>query len=82
MIQKIMQDGEEKQFSLSACPFCGKDVALFARCNEVSACGGWRECSSAKYVTVVCSFQRGGCGSSTGFYPTPAEAEAAWNRRA
>lgn len=82
MIQKLIQDGPGKQFFLNICPFCGKDAALFARCNEVSACGGWQECSSAKYVTVVCSFQHGGCGSSTGFYPTPEEAVAAWNRRA
>lgn len=75
--------GEDKEtYELSRCPFCGGDVARFATCHEVEACGDWCPTKGAHTAyTVVCSFLYGGCGSSSGFYPTRAEAAGAWNRR-
>lgn len=65
---------------LSYCPFCGKHVAIFARCQEMKACTDYRSCEG-HYFCAVCSFQRGGCGASSGFFPTKEEAAAAWNMR-
>lgn len=66
---------------LDSCPFCGKRVAIFARCQEMQICTEYRKCQESHYVCVVCSFSRQGCGASTGFFPSREEAAAAWNRR-
>ncbi len=60
--------GEQK---LKPCPFCGSDKhpAMVHEDQDNS-------------YRVVCNFQRGGCGSSSGFVPTDLAAAAAWNDRA
>jgi len=67
--------------ALTSCPFCGRSVAIYATCQEMKVCGKWKPCEEGEYVCVVCSFERGGCGASTGFFPTKAEAAEAWNTR-
>lgn len=83
MTRKIIDfDGkEDKAFELKACPFCGKDIANFATCQQLQACKGFRECDDGHYLSVVCSMLDGGCGASTGFFPTFEAAARAWNRR-
>jgi hypothetical protein len=68
---------------MEPCPHCGKSVACV-----VTAAQMWPddpEASDSSYA-VFCDAQRprgpGGCGASGGFFPTEAEAIAAWNRRA
>ena len=74
-----MTDG---QYELDACPFCGKETSLrFSNCQEMRACEDFRQCKDGHYLSVVCSLARGGCGASSGFFPTAEEAAAAWNRR-
>ncbi len=71
-----------EDFYLAACPFCGLDAADFTDCQELQACETWRKCPvESRYVAVVCSFYRGGCGASTGFYPNAATAALKWNHR-
>ena len=71
----------DRQYLLTPCPFCGKGIARFVTCQEVRACGGWRACEEGRYLSIACSFQDGGCGASSGFFPTAQEAADAWNRR-
>lgn len=69
---------------LKPCPFCGSktDPALSVwenDCGEPDAGGGFH--------VICCAVYRnqdpfGGCGASTGWNETEAEAIAAWNRRA
>lgn len=79
---EIDWDLADLEMSLAPCPFCGKQIAMFINCQELRACASARACEDGHYLSVVCSFQRGGCGASTGFFPTPLEAAEAWNRRA
>ena len=78
MLRKI---NDAQNISLDPCPFCGKDVADFATCQEVQACENFRSCDSGHYLTIVCSFKNGGCGASSGFWPSCQEAANAWNRK-
>lgn len=80
MCVKVPGPTIDETISLSSCPFCGKRVAIFARCQEMKACADYRSCEG-HYFCVACSFQRGGCGASSGFFPSKAEAAAAWNNR-
>ncbi len=77
----------DEQIELKLCTHCGKTDTL----RVVSASTElWDEENDGPYphsesLTVVCSAARpsgpGGCGASGGYYPTEAEAIAAWNRR-
>lgn len=73
---------DDQEYELDACPFCGKDVVSFINCQEMRACEDFRQCEDGHYLSVVCSFKNGGCGASSGFFPTAQEAADAWNRRA
>lgn len=76
-------------FSLKACPFCGKDVAVVSDCVELEACENFEEyccpnynsSRSPVYVAIVCDYLAGGCGASAGFSSTIEEAVDRWNRR-
>lgn len=61
-----------------ACPFCGSDMYL-----RLYPSGGAGEPLSKAFpeVQVVCDFNRGGCGASTGFAFSPKQAIEKWNRR-
>lgn len=65
------------------CPFCGAvDAMEIGDCKELEECDNWEECPASPYVCVVCSINRGGCGSSTGYFLYEAKAVEVWNRRA
>ena len=76
---------------LKPCPFCGKSVATLSTALELEdcldfedddrcpACMDWA--GSCGYHTVVCGITDGGCGASSGYYPSKEKAIAAWNRR-
>lgn len=73
---------------LKPCPFCGKHATgTIGRASEML----WDEDDGGPYphqdsFSVLCSAAKpdgpGGCGASGGYFPTEAEAIAAWNRRA
>lgn len=67
---------------LRGCPFCGKSVAYIADCHELQDCKNFEACEGEGYVSVVCNFNKGGCGASSGYFRTTEEAIFAWNRRA
>lgn len=57
---------------LKPCPFCGSATAPAER----------NAYKSPDYQIVVCAASNGGCGASSGWHETEAEAIAAWSRRA
>jgi hypothetical protein len=59
---------------LRSCPFCGEILAptLIVRKGK----NGWRD----RYA-VLCDYNEGGCGAESGWYHSPEEAIASWNRR-
>ncbi len=69
---------------LKPCPFCGKSVANVdsvanhEMIDEYEPDYSWR----SKRYDVVCDYNNGGCGASTGGNnATPEDAIEAWNRR-
>ena len=66
------------------CPFCGKNVPHVGTVAEheymcEDDIGYW---FGSTHFDVVCDFNNGGCGASTGKnYATAEEAIEAWNRR-
>lgn len=75
---------------LKPCPFCGKNVAVMTNAHDLEECSNFEDdncpCSEfestpCNYNKVVCDFNKGGCGASSGYYPTIEEAIEAWNRR-
>ena len=63
------------EIKLRECPFCGSTDAprLYTRHGK----DGCRD----MYI-VLCDYDDGGCGSSSGWYHYPSEAVECWNRRA
>lgn len=75
---------------LNVCPFCGKDVAEISSVRDCEECANFEDemCpefeknGSCSGKFIVCNFNKGGCGASSGWYPTVEEAVIAWNKRA
>lgn len=67
---------------LKRCPFCGKSVAHISTYQEIEGCENFEVCNDCDYVAVICDFNKGGCGASSGFRRTEKEAIDLWNRRA
>ena len=63
--------------TLLPCPFCGKKVAGIYHDNPYSP-----DRFGDMMVSICCFVFDGGCGASSGWYDTKADAIAAWNRRA
>ena len=59
---------------LIPCPFCGQQKYLCVLADG--------EKDMRQYQIVCDASDDGGCGASSGWYDTIAEAKAAWNRRA
>lgn len=59
---------------LKPCPFCeeSEPVQMMTRIGK----NGWRN----RYY-VLCEYDSGGCGASSGWYHSEEEAAEAWNRR-
>ena len=66
---------------LKKCPFCGGENVEFDTCKGLEDCPDFTECINPSYHAVVCNVNKGGCGASSGFYPTKEEAAEKWNRR-
>lgn len=72
-----------EQNNFKECPFCGKtDATTITTCVEMAECENFEGCEVNGYYTVVCDFNKGGCGASCGYAPTKKEAEEKWNKRA
>lgn len=78
------------------CPFCGKaespSVETARSCEDCMHFEDEEKCPAYEpfddewedrcpFKTVVCTFDKGGCGASGGWYPTREKAIAAWNKR-
>ena len=66
---------------LKACPFCGNKNIHIESCKDLEDCGNFEECYNDGYVAVICSFNNGGCGASSGYRKSSDEAMEAWNYR-
>lgn len=67
---------------LKECPFCRKTETLaIVDCIELEECDQFEHCDKDTYKTVVCRYDEGGCGASSGYRPTEQEAIDAWNTR-
>ena len=65
----------DKEFVLKPCPFCGDNEAPLVVVRRGK--DGWRD-----RFLVLCDYEHGGCGGSSGWYHYEPEAVGAWNRRA
>lgn len=82
---------EERTPELLPCPFCGNTSLELTNIHDLEDCGNFDtdDCPCEKYenpgacgyYTVVCNFNKGGCGAISGYYSTKERAIAAWNRR-
>jgi hypothetical protein len=68
--------GGSRVAGLSNCPFCGRPAYL----NDFADWHGCT-CNTNPGFVVGCSAANGGCGASTGWCSTEAEAMNVWNRR-
>lgn len=75
---------------LKPCPFCNAKAVNITNAHELEECANFDydncpcnefESSPCGYYTVVCNVNCGGCGASSGYFPTAGEAINAWNRR-
>lgn len=76
--------------NLKPCPFCGNtmlDISDVRDCEDCAnfeaedVCPAFEPAGFCNMKFVVCSFYKGGCGASSGWYKTEEEAVEAWNRR-
>ena len=75
---KYCMDEEGKVYQLQRCPFCGMDVAeIFTQSEQYERNPG----AYAERYTIVCAFNRNGCGATCGFHDTIADAVSRWNTR-
>lgn len=63
------------EIKLRFCPFCGSTDAprMYTRHGK----NGWLD-----RFMIICDYDDGGCGGSSGWYHYPREAIECWNRRA
>lgn len=66
---------------LKSCPFCGGKEIEISSCKGLEECENFDHCEDKEYVSVVCNFNKGGCGASNGYHNTKEKAVEAWNRR-
>lgn len=78
---KYCMDEDGKVYQLQRCPFCGMDVAeIFTQSEQFGKEWGNMEPYAERY-TIVCSWNRNGCGATCGFHDTIADAVSRWNTR-
>lgn len=76
---------------LLPCPFYGAEATEITDVHDLEECGNfeyedcpcelYEDSGNFGYYTIVCSANRGGCGSSSGYFPTKEQAIEAWNKR-
>lgn len=65
-------------YQLQRCPFCGKDESL----EVVKQSDLWNDYElPVERFTVVCSWNKKGCGATCGFHSTKQKAVSRWNTR-
>lgn len=68
--------------NLDKCPMCGKTYALIIQTWRELLAFHDLECEyDTEWYQVVCSANKGGCGTSARYAKTPEEAAAHWNTR-
>ena len=74
--------------NLKPCPFCGKSVAEFVTIKELEECKHFEDDACPAYEPsecavkkIVCDFNQGGCGASTGYASSEDKLIELWNRR-
>ena len=73
IVDKELKACQDMKYRLKACPFCGSDKSAWINTIE-----DWL--LEDKYC-VICDADRGGCGSSSGWYYSEESAVKAWNER-
>lgn len=76
---------------LRECPYCGKKVAELITAKDLEECKHFEddECPCFEYFegnhctlyTVVCDYQKGGCGATSGYFVDKDKAIRRWNAR-
>lgn len=67
---------------LQKCPFCGGDVGMIVDQYELNDYHRAEDESEViKMFTVVCDYDKGGCGATCGFHSSEYYAALAWNTR-
>ena len=66
----IVQKWSDKHPDIKPCPFCGRTNTVNAHYDE-----------ETDRLQIICDYNKGGCGSSSGFKETDAEAWELWNKR-
>ncbi len=68
-------------FQLQRCPFCGMDVAELLTQTELMEEANVEPYDHAERYTIVCAFNKRGCGATCGFHDSKADAIKRWNTR-
>lgn len=67
---------------IKACPFCGNATApRFSTIKATNECNRFEECDDCTVLCIVCSFDKGGCGATSGYRADRQKTIDAWNRR-
>lgn len=77
---------------LKPCPFCGNLNLELTNIHDLEECGNfdtdycpceeYENPGACGYYTIVCNVNKGGCGSTFGYFTSKEKAIKAWNRRA
>lgn len=78
---KYYKDSDGNVYQLQRCPFCGMDVAEMYSTKEDFEMSFGKEFDGVNKFTIVCNFNRNGCGATCGYHDTIDEAVSRWNTR-
>lgn len=82
-IREKKQKGEVGMIKLKPCPFCGEEFAVVSKISDGCLKKYQIVCDDSSMRKCACEgVYVYGCGGSTGYYETRAEAIDAWNTRA
>lgn len=80
--KKKNKDKFKKNTKLLPCPFCGKRIAIILTASELEDCDDtFEKLYGIENVAVVCTFNKGGCGATSGYRGSKKAAIKAWNKR-
>ena len=72
---------EGKVYTLQRCPFCGMEVAEVYSTKQYYEDYFVKEFNGVNKFTIICNFNRHGCGANCGYHDSIADAVARWNTR-